>query len=148
MPLMPASERTNHPSGTGRSVAERLNEALAVLARAGSEGKAPDRVTVAALCRCADVSRNTLYRYHPDVLEALRRQHRQQPSVAPDGLGATIRNLRSELTSLHSQLRQLAALVDHYYAAYREAQVLLERRERELAQLRRSAQSSPIALRR
>lgn len=32
---------------------------------------------------------------------------------------------------------QLAALVDHYFAAYRETTTLLERRERELAQLRK-----------
>jgi AcrR family transcriptional regulator len=148
MALLPASERTNRPSGTGRSVAERLNEALAVLGRAGSGGEVQDRVTVAALCRRADVSRNTLYRYHPDALEALRELRRQQQSLAPGELGTTIRNLRSEVTSLHAQLRQVAALVDHYYAAHRETQELLERRDRELAQLRRSAQSSPIALRR
>jgi hypothetical protein len=45
-------------------------------------------------------------------------------------------------------LGKFAALVDHYHGAYREAQVLFERCcDRELAQLRRSAKSSPIALR-
>ena len=145
---MSASEPANRTSGTDRSVAERLYEALAVLARALSDGQAPDRVTVAALCRRADVSRNTLYRYHPEALEALRALRRQQPSVAPEELDATLGQLRSELTSLHTQVRQLTALVDHFYAAYREAQLLLERRERELAQLRRSAHSAPVALRR
>jgi len=36
---------------------------------------------------------------------------------------------------LREHVSQLAALVDHYFAAYRETCTLLERRERERAQL-------------
>jgi hypothetical protein len=39
-----------------------------------------------------------------------------------------------------------ATLVDHYYSAYREANTLLQRRERELADLRRSLTSKPTTL--
>jgi hypothetical protein len=56
--------------------------------------------------------------------------------------------LSRENKRLREQLAKLAALVDHYYAAYREAQSLLERRERELAELRRRLDSKPAALHR
>jgi hypothetical protein len=49
---------------------------------------------------------------------------------------------------LREQLAKLGALVDHYYAAYREAGSLLARRERELADLRRQLDSRPTPLRR
>jgi hypothetical protein len=42
----------------------------------------------------------------------------------------------------------LSALVDHYALAYGEAQELILRRHRELAELRRSRGSSPTPLRR
>ena len=44
---------------------------------------------------------------------------------------------REESAALRTQVSQCAALVDHYYAAWSESQVLLKRRERELAALRR-----------
>jgi AcrR family transcriptional regulator len=143
---MPLADRPNRCSVAAvRSVAGRLNEALAVLSRSGSGPH--DHATVADLCRRAGVSRNTLYRYHPDVLEALHRLQQQQGAV-PEGAGAACRALRLELKSLQGQLSKLAALVDHFYAAYREAQALLQRREREVAELRRSLNSSPTQLRR
>lgn len=129
-----------------RSVAERLNEALAVLSCSGLAAEPHDRTTVAELCRRAGVSRNTLYRYYPDVLEALRRLHRQQQRTTPAEASTASRDLRPELKSLQAQLSKLAALVDHYYAAYRETQTLLERRDREVAELRRGLKSSPTRL--
>jgi AcrR family transcriptional regulator len=141
---MSVAERPNHSPVAGvRSIGERLTEALAVL----SHSPGPyDRATVAELCRRAGVSRNTLYRYHPNVLEALRRLQKQQGAV-PEEAGADCRALRLELKSLQGQVAKLAALVDHFYGAYRECQVLLERRDREIAELRRSIKS-PIQLRR
>ena len=56
--------------------------------------------------------------------------------------------LRREAAQLREQLGKLAALVDHYYAAYRDTQDLLARRERELADLRRRLETAPVALRR
>jgi AcrR family transcriptional regulator len=135
------------PAAAACSAAERLNEALAASSRSGLGGEPHDRATVAELCRRACVSRNTLYRYYPDVLEALRRLHRQQQGTSPGAAGAASRDLRADLKSLQAQLTKLAALVDHYYAAYRESQALLERRDREIAELRRSVKS-PIQLRR
>ena len=49
---------------------------------------------------------------------------------------------------LQDQLSKLAALVDHYYAAYRETRALLDRRDRQLAELRRKLNSAPVAIRR
>jgi hypothetical protein len=43
--------------------------------------------------------------------------------------------LRREAAELREQLGKLAALVDHYHAAYQDTQGLLARRERELAVL-------------
>ena len=56
--------------------------------------------------------------------------------------------LRRENAQLREQLAKLAALVDHYYGAYREAQSLLARRERELAKLQRKLDCAPAPLRR
>jgi len=56
--------------------------------------------------------------------------------------------LRRENAQLREQLAKLAALVDHLYGAYREAQSLLARREREIAELRRKLDCAPAPLRR
>jgi hypothetical protein len=104
-----------------------------------------DRVTVSALCQLANVSRNSLYRYHTDILRALREHQRSSDS------GVTIRHRpagdqQAELVTLRHQTAKLAALVDHYYCAYREAQALLSRREQELAELRRRLDSKPASI--
>jgi hypothetical protein len=55
------------------------------------------------------------------------------------------------MAQLHRENRelreQLAALVDHYYCAYRESQGVLERRDRELSELRRRLDSKPTGVR-
>jgi len=146
---MAAAKRPSHPSSaTARPVAERLEEALAQLTRGVAAGKSHDPTTVAALCRLADVSRNTLYRYHPDLLEALRQLNRREECDNPGKSDRTRRDLRPKLKSLQAQLGKLVALVDHFYGAYRECQALLERRDREIAELRRMVKSGPVALRR
>jgi len=55
---------------------------------------------------------------------------------------------RSRLTNigLREDLAKLAALVDHYYMAYRETTTLLERRDRELAALCSKFHSRPALL--
>ena len=118
------------------------------MSNSGSAAGPRNRTTVAELCRRAGVSRNTLYRYYPDVLEALRLLPRQQQHSTPAAARAARRDLRPELKSLRAQLSKLAALVDHYYAAYRETQTLLERRDREVAELLRGLKSSPTQQRR
>jgi hypothetical protein len=55
--------------------------------------------------------------------------------------------LRRENAQLRAQLGKLAAVVDHYYGAYRESRSLLDRREQELADLRRRLDSAPVSLR-
>jgi hypothetical protein len=55
-----------------------------------------------------------------------------------------VQQLQRENTQLREQRAKLAALVDHYFSAYREAAALLERRTRELAQVRRLLQAKPI----
>lgn len=44
---------------------------------------------------------------------------------------------------LQDQLSKLAALVDHYYAAYREVRAMLDRRDREISELRRKLDAKP-----
>lgn len=53
-----------------------------------------------------------------------------------------------DYASLQDQLSKLAALIDHYYAAYREARAMLDRRDRELAELRRKLDCVPAPFRR
>jgi AcrR family transcriptional regulator len=151
---MPLTERTvmaaaegprRGTSVTARPVAERLEEALADMTRGADAGEPHGSATVAALCRRAGVSRNSVYRYHPDVLETLRQLNRREGGTNPGKSRRPGSDPRPDLKSLQAQLIKLAALVDHYYSAYRETQALLERREREIAELRRSGKS-PIQL--
>jgi len=113
--------------------ATRLKEALKRLT--ASAGDRAPRATVSELCRLAEVSRNTLYRYHAPILATLR-HHQPRKSSRTKARRAAEHRLR-ENERLRQQATQLATLVDHYFAAYREATTLLERRERELAHLRK-----------
>jgi hypothetical protein len=53
---------------------------------------------------------------------------------------------RDENIALRQDIAKLAALVDHYYTAFRESHILLGRRDRELAELRRGLSSRPVPL--
>jgi hypothetical protein len=126
------------------SPADRLRQALVTLTSGAPDS--PERLTVSALCELADVSRNSLYRYHPDVLGALREHQRQREPSASGRLRHVVDAQHAELVALRDQTTKLAALVDHYYCAYREAQALLSRREQELAELRRRLDSKPVRI--
>jgi len=129
-----------------KSAGQRLREALAELVRQQTSDSAPRPPTASALCELAGVSRNALYRYHPDVLEELhklRRQGRGDPDPTKKG----DQPLREENTELRHQVTALAALVDHYFAAWQETRTLLERRERELAELRRNIKPKLVSSR-
>ena len=103
--------------------------------------------TATALCKLAGVSRNTLYADHKDILHELyklqRRRHR-----APSPAHQLTQRLRDENEALQLQVKRLAALVDHYFAAWSESSNLLQRRERQLADLKRKLNSAPVAIRR
>jgi hypothetical protein len=103
-------------------------------------------LTAKALCELAGVSRNALYRYHPTVLHELhklqQRRHRE-PSPARQDL----KRLRNDNEALRRQAAKLAALADHYFAAWQEASTQLARRERELAELRRNIPGKIVAIR-
>ena len=131
-----------HAEGT---VAARIQAALEQAAAEDATGTA-EQVTVAALCRRVGISRNTLYRYYPEALQAIR-QLRDRPHSNPTDR-PTIERLRTELSSANTLARQLVALLDHYVAAYQETRDLLAQRDRELAEERRSRGSMPTKLRR
>jgi hypothetical protein len=126
------------------SPADRLRQALATLTSSASGSL--ERVTASALCQLANVSRNSLYRYHPDVLRAVREHQRQREPGASARLRHAVDAQHAELVALRDQTTKLAGLVDHYYCAYREAQALLSRREQELAELRRRLDSKPARI--
>jgi AcrR family transcriptional regulator len=127
------------------SAANKLRNALAVLLD-GEPGVAGRRnATAAALCRIAGVSRNSLYRYHPTVVQRLR-QYQQQHPVAKAHARSRSDPLKTEVAHLRDQLSKLVTLVDHYYGAYCETRTILQRRERELADLRRKLDSKPAVL--
>ena len=113
--------KTPRPSrrGTARTL---LMKALETAIRHPDE-----TVTVAALCRAAGVSRNSLYRYHAPILKALRDHQREGPRFAHAKARKSIVQRRAENIGLRADIAKLAALVDHYYAAYRETVSLLER---------------------
>lgn len=120
------------PRAPSRSVKQRLTEALSTF----STGCATPRATVADLCRRAGVSRNALYRYYPEVVQAVTRLRRRGGSGRKRRQTETLRAFRSELMALRAQVAQLATLADHYHTAAEELRTLLARRDRELAALR------------
>ncbi|MGJ7538596.1 MULTISPECIES: hypothetical protein [unclassified Variovorax] len=127
---------------TGRPPAQRLRDALAQLAALST----PEAPTASALCELAGVSRNALYRYHPDILHALHKLQRQRYRD-PGPASRAVQQLRDENEDLHQQVTKLAALVDHYFAAWQETSSLLRRQERELADLRRNAKPKLVSIR-
>jgi len=130
---------------TRPSVAQRLQDALATLLRQQTDGESSKALTALALCQLAGISRNALYRYHPEVLLSLREaQSRQRVRPAAKRIA---RQLRQENHELRDQLTQLAALVDHYFAAWQETRLQLERRDREVAELRRGHKPQVVPFR-
>jgi hypothetical protein len=127
-----------------QSAAERLKQALATLTAPGPDSR--EHVTVSALCLLANVSRNSLYRYHPEVLRTVRQHQRVQHDAKLARSPNSLYPVQAELAALRHQMAKLAALVDHYYAAYHEAQGLLSRREHELANLRRRLDAKPTTI--
>lgn len=120
------------PDARRGATATRLRDALTAMLQQPISANSPPARTVTALCERAGISRNALYRYHPDILQALR--DAQQRSDLPCGTATSVAHeLRQENALLREQLAKLAALVDHYFAAWQESRLLLERREREHA---------------
>ena len=60
-----------HPCGVKSTSAQRLREALATMVLQRGNGASPSALTATSLCELAGMSRNALYRYHPDVVKAL-----------------------------------------------------------------------------
>lgn len=140
---MPRRHRLDPSSSTRPGTAHaRLARALTTLTERAPK---PSKVTVAELCRLANVSRNSLYRYHAPILAELRKHQRPESSVRARALRSAERH-RSENALLRDRVAKLAALVDHYFAAYREADALLKRRERELAELRSRPHLQPAII--
>lgn len=129
-----------------RTAEARLSKALATLTEPNGDNSAAQNATVTELCRLAGVSRNTLYRYHTAILKALRKYQCRRPGAAESKARKSDEQRRIENVSLREHISTLAALVDHHYAAYREASTLLERRDRELAELRRRLKLRPTLL--
>ena len=132
-----------HPDRTP-AAATRLTKPLEVLKRRMGDGDIGQGATISELCRLSGVSRNAIYRYHPKILAELRRQ--QGRSSSPPGAWAKPSST-TDLAAIQEQLAKAIALVDHYYAAYREARALLDRRDRQLAELRRKLDSAPVVVR-
>ena len=126
-----------------RTTEARLTKALATLIQPDKDNHAAHNGTVTELCRLAGVSRNSLYRYHTPILKALRKHQCRRPAAARSKTLEAAERRRIENVALREHVSKLAALVDHHYTAYREAAILLERRDRELAELRRSFKLGP-----
>jgi hypothetical protein len=116
-----------------KPVEQRLSEALSTITDPSSRSQ--HRPTISTLCRCAGVSRNTLYRYYPAMADEVRRLRRQR-GRAQATRETVVKALRSEVMALRDQLAKLATLADHYFAAAEEQRVLVARRDRELAMLK------------
>ena len=143
MAKKPRNERTTRLTRRGMAQA-RLTQALETLSQRNQRPARP--ATVAELCRLAKVSRNSLYRYHAAILQALRKHHPRGPKSAQAKAQKSAEQRRIENIALREDISKLATLIDHYYTAFQESRVLLERRDRELAELRRGLSSRPVPL--
>jgi hypothetical protein len=124
-----------------KPVEQRLIEALSIFTDPSSRSE--HRPTISTLCRCAGVSRNTLYRYYPAMADKVRRlRHRR--GRAQTTRESVVKALRSEVMALRDQLAKLATLADHYFAAAEEQRALVARRDRELAALKVGSRPSRI----
>jgi hypothetical protein len=92
---------THHDGGA--SAAGCLNEALAKVTRASSEPSRAYSATVAELCRLVGISRNSLYRYHALVLEALRNYQRKRVDFKLKQLNV-IDGLKKENAARHDRM--------------------------------------------
>ncbi len=133
---------TSNADSASRTSKQRLRDVLIRLAAKDTS----DVPTASALCELAGVSRNALYRYHPDILHELHKLQRQRHRDRSPPRRA-LQQLRDENESLRQQLTKLAALVDHYFAAWKESNSLLQRRERELTELRKSVKPKIVSIR-
>lgn len=137
---------TKQPPGRVESTsAQRLREALATMVQQQGNGASPSALTATTLCELAGISRNALYRYHRDVVQAL---HAAQQKHCPriDGDRQAAQRLRQDNAVLREQIARMAALVDHYFAAWQETRLLLQRRDRELAESRRDAKVRVVSI--
>jgi AcrR family transcriptional regulator len=133
------------PGRVESTSAQRLREALATMVRQQDSGASPPALTATTLCELAGMSRNALYRYHPDVVQALRAaQQKHRPRL--DGDRRAAQQLRQDNAVLREQIAKMAALVDHYFAAWQETRLLLQRRDRELAGSRRDAKVRVVSI--
>ena len=132
--------RPPKPARSPRDASRRLAAALESL-------KGQDaRLTAAELCRVANVSRNSLYRYHMPILRLLRERQKLGPRAAQRKARISAARQRVGNHDLRQKIAKLAALVDHYHGAYHEAAKLLARRDRELAEVRRQLAAKPLLL--
>lgn len=128
--------------------AQRLRAALEQLAQQ-QDSDAMKPPTASMLCELAGVSRNALYRYHAEVLHDLHKlQRRRRRWRDPGPTKRALQQLREENDLLRHRLAMVAALVDHYFAASQEARTQLERREREVAELRRNIKPKVVSIQR
>ena len=88
---------TKQGRGTTKTAsAQRLREALTTMVRQRGGSASPPALTATALCDLAGISRNALYRYHPDVVQALhaaQQKHLRRPDDA--GRAARLASARS-----------------------------------------------------
>ena len=145
MAKKPRNERTT-PGPNRRTANARLTKALETLTQSDRDNGVARSATVTELCRLAGISRNTLYRYHAPILKALRKLQCRRPTAAQSKAVESDERRRLETVALREHISKLAALVDHHYAAYRETATLLERRDRELVELRRRLKLRPTLL--
>ena len=110
---------------------ERLRKALAEMSEGGIT------LTASAVCERAGLSRNALYRYHPEIVAALRDLQGQRRKEGSSHK-LEVQRLRNENAALLIQVEQLGSLVDHYFGAWQEVNGVLKRRERELSELRKA----------
>lgn len=68
-------------------------------------------------------------------------------ALAAWAAGVAILVLHDVNDELHQQAARLAAMVDNYFTAWQEASSVLARRERELAELRRSVKPKLVGIR-
>ena len=92
-----------HPGGVKSTSAQRLRETLATMVQQQGNGASPSALTATTLCELAGMSRNALYRYHPEVVQALHAaQQEHRPRI--DGDRQAAQRLRRDNVGLREQI--------------------------------------------
>ena len=119
-----ASKSRESPAST------RLHRVLKAIEQSSNAAQSNTRfINVAGICRDANISRNSLYRYHPDAVSRIRALQVKYRNLRETYATERESELRKKVAALEDRLAKMTSLVDHYFSAYQEAKEATRRQD-------------------